>query len=106
MILRTRNIFNKSVEDFERKNKSILLNPVLAHNAKEENLIISPSYKEIDKLLKGLSKYGKCKITASEEIEIHNLDSAKSKEIMTFIKSVDKKDLENAVQKVMVMKRL
>ncbi len=106
LILRTRALFNKSVEDFVRTNKSILLNPVLAHNAKERNLIVSPSYKEIEKLLKGLSKYGKCKITASEEIEVNKLTSPKSKEIITFIKSVDKKDLEDAAQKMMVMKRL
>jgi len=106
LVLRTRALFNKSVEDFIRTNKSILLNPVLAYKSKERNLIVSPSYKEIEKLLKGLSKYGKCKITASEEIEVVNLASPKSKEIITFIKSVDKKDLENAAQKVRVMRRL
>jgi hypothetical protein len=106
LVLRTRALFNKSVEDFIRTNKSILLNPVLAYKSKERNLIVSPSYKEIEKLLKGLSKYGKCKITASEEIEVVNLAFPKSKEIITFIKSVDKKDLENAAQKVRVMRRL
>ncbi len=105
LILRTRALFNKSVEDFVRKNKSILLNPVFAHNAKERNLIVSPSYKEIKNLLKGLSKYGKCKITASEEIEIQNINFPKSKEIITFVKAVDKEDLENAAQKIRVMKK-
>lgn len=106
LILRTRALFNKSVEDFIRTNKSILLNPVLAYKSKERNLIVSPSYKDVEKLLKGLSKYGKCKITASEEIEVQNLAYPKSKEIINFIKSVDKKDLENAAQKVRVMRRL
>jgi hypothetical protein len=104
LILRTRALFNKSVEDFIRKNKSILLNPVLAHKAKEKNLIVSPSYEDIEKLLKGLSKYGKCKITASEEIEMQKVYSPKSKEIIPFIKAVDREDLEKAVQKIRVMK--
>lgn len=105
IILRTRALFNKSVDEFVRKNKSILLNPIEANDTKERNLIISPSHKEINTLVKGLNEFGNCKLVASEEIEMQKINSPISKEIKTFVNLVNKEDLDSAVQKMRLIKK-
>lgn len=105
LVLRTRALFNKSVDEFVRKNKSILLNPIRAEDTKERNLIISPSINEIRNLIRGLNEFGSCKIIACEEVGINRITSINSKEILSFVKMVDKSDLDNAVQKIRLMKK-
>ena len=85
LVLRTRALFNRSVEEFVRKNKSILLNPIEAKNTKERNLIISPSQKEMSKLMKGLNEVGKCRLVACEEVELNKISIISSKEIRSFV---------------------
>lgn len=106
VVLRTRALFKKSVDESVRKNKSILLNPINAMDTKERNLIISPSKKEITKLLSVLNETGKCRIIDSEEVEMGNLNEISSKQILSFINVVDKSDLNSAMQKIRLMKRI
>ena len=105
VILRTRALFNKSVDEFVRLNKSVLLNPIEANDTKERNLIISPSLKEIRNLVNGLKEFGNCKIIACEEISTKKMGYPESKEIDSFIKKVNEDDLNSAVQTVKLMKR-
>lgn len=106
LILRTRALFSKSVDEFVRKNRSILLNPIKASNTKERNLIIAPNYKDINRLIKGLNEVGRCRLIASEEIELNKLNSLTSKEIISFVKIVNKSDLDAATQKILLTQRL
>ena len=106
IVLRTRALFKKSVDEAVRKNKSILLNPINANDTKERNLIISPSKKEIVKLLRILNQAGKCRIIDSEEVEMGSFNKIHSKAIMAFINTVDKPDLNSAIQRIRLMKRI
>jgi len=105
VILRTRAIFNKSVDDLVKRNKSILLNPIEANDTKERNLIISPSLKEMRNLVKVLNEFGNCKLVACEEITANRIDSSGSKEIRNFVKKVNENDLNSAIQKIRLIKR-
>jgi hypothetical protein len=106
VVLRTRALFKKSVDESVRKNKSILLNPINATDTKERNLIISPSKKEILELLKVLNQSGKCRIIDSEEVEMGSLNNIRSKAILSFVNSVNKPDLNSAMQRIRLMKRI
>lgn len=106
LILRTRALFNKSVDEIVRSNQSILLNPIKAFNTKEQNLIIAPSFQEIKKMVNGLNEVGSCKIIACEEVELNKLNSINSREICSFLKIIDKTDLEIATQKIRVIKKI
>ena len=106
MVLRTRALFDKSVEQSVKKNRAILLNPIKASDTKERNLIIAPSYKEINQLMKSLNEKGRCRLITSEEVELNRLNSLKSREICSFVQDVNKKDLNSAIQKIHLMKSL
>jgi hypothetical protein len=103
--IRTRAVFNKSVDDLVKRNKSILLNPIEAYDTKERNLIMSPSLKEMQNLVRILNQFGNCKLIACEEVAINKLNSSESKEISSFVKKVNEEDLNSAVQKMRLMKR-
>jgi DNA-binding Lrp family transcriptional regulator len=105
LVLRTRALFNKSVDEFVRMNKSILLNPIEANDTKERNLILSPSLKEIRNLVNGLKEFGNCRIIACEEINTRKVSYPESREISSFVKKVNEEDLNSAVQKIRLMKR-
>jgi len=106
VVLRTRALFKKSVDESVRKNRSILLNPIKANDTKERNLIISPSRSEIINLLKALNQSGKCKIIDSEEVDMEEINKIRSKAILSFVNSVSKPDLHSAIQRIRLMKRI
>jgi hypothetical protein len=106
VVLRTRALFKQSVDESVRKNKSILLNPINATDTKERNLIISPSKKEIMKLLRVLNQSGKCRIIDSEEVDMGSLNEIRSKAILSFVNTVNKSDLISAIQRIRLMKRI
>lgn len=105
IILRTRALFNKSVDEQVRKNKSILLNPIEAHKTKERNLVISPSINEMRNLTRTLNEFGNCKVVNYEEMDSGRINSPKTKEIKSFVRLVNKKDLDIAMQRMRLIKR-
>lgn len=99
--LKTRALIDKSVDEFSKANHSILLNPVIAIDSKEQNLIISPSNKEMRKLSKGLQEFGgKVRLITTEDFDIHNIKGIKNKQISKFLQKVPKKELLDNIQKI------
>lgn len=100
--IRTRAAIDKSVDKMTKANQSILLNPIIANDSKEQNLILSPSEKEMKKLSKCLQEFGgKTKIVASEEFSMKQMENSK---IQEFIEKVPRKELLDSVQKIRVRK--
>ncbi|MBI5393261.1 hypothetical protein HZA96_05310 [Candidatus Woesearchaeota archaeon] len=98
--IRTRALINKSVDEFTKKNKSVLLNPVIAVDSKEQNLIISPSQKEMKAMSKGLQEFGgKVRLICAENFNVNQLHKIENKKIREFIEKVPKQELLEAVQK-------
>lgn len=95
--LRTRALFDKSVEQLTKQNDSILLNPIIADNTKENNIIISKDVKEMQKLVRILNENGKARIVMKEETNLTNLKQIGK--LSKWLKLIDKKELENAVHK-------
>jgi hypothetical protein len=103
--IRTRASINKSVDEFTRANSSILLNPVTATDSKEQNLIISPSQKEMRKLSKGLQEFGgKTRVITAEEFSIRKINNVQNAKINFMLEKVPKKELLDNLQKVLVLK--
>ncbi|MFH1456025.1 MAG: hypothetical protein ABIF40_03680 [archaeon] len=102
--LRTRAKINKSVDLLTKVNKSVLLNPVLAEDSKEQNLIISSSAKEMKALSKGLEEFGgKVKLICQEKFNINDIGKIKNKKINKFLALVPKTELLDAIQSVRLM---
>lgn len=103
--IRTRASINKSVDEFTKSNSSILLNPIIANDSKEKNLIISPSQKEMRRLAKGLQEFGgKARIITTEDLDMNNLDKINNKKISGLLEKVPKKELLNNLQKMRLLK--
>ena len=73
MLLRTRALFEKSFEEATHKNDSIILNPVIATDTKEKNIVISPSLKELRKLTGNFKEQGKCRISFYKKVNLGKL---------------------------------
>src|SRR3989344_812257 len=102
--LRTRALINKSVDEFTKENKSVLLNPILAINGKERNLIISPSQKEMRQLSKMLRESGgKARVLKAGHFDIKKI---KDKQIQEFIEIASKKELLEGIQRVRLVQNM
>jgi len=103
--IRTRAAINRSVDEFTKQNQSILLNPVIAVDSKEQNLIISPSKKEMRNLSKGLQEFGgKVRIITTEEFNMHDISGMENSRIKEFLDKVPKKELLDNMQRLRLMK--
>ena len=99
--VKTRADINKSVDEFTKKNKSELLNPIIARDSKEQNLILSLSQQEMRALSKGLQEFGgKVKLVSLEQFNVNKMDQIKNKKIREFLAKVPKKELLDSLQKV------
>ena len=58
------------------------------------------------KLIKGLNEVGKCRRVVSEEIELNKINMISSKEIRSFVRIIDKGDLDYAMQKIRLFKSI
>ena len=58
------------------------------------------------KLIKGLNEVGKCRLVVSEEIELNKINMISSKEIRSFVRIIDKGDLDYAMQKIRLFKSI
>ena len=105
--IRTRADINKSVDEFTKNNNSILLNPVIAIDSKEQNLIIAPSSKEMKAMSKGLQEFGgKVKLLSIETFNPNKLNEINNKHINEFLSKVPKKELIDTLQKCKLMHSL
>ncbi len=103
LFVRTRASINKSVDEFTKNNNSILLNPVIAMDSKEQNLIISPSQKEMKALSKGLQEFGgKVRLICSERFNLNEINKIENERIREFIDKVPKEELLEAMQKARI----
>lgn len=103
--IKTRASINKSVDELTKENNSILLNPIIATEGKEQNLIISPSKKEMEKLSKGLEEFGgKVRIVCDEEFYINKTSSIKNFKIKSLLEKASKAELLQNLQKIILLK--
>ena len=99
--IRTRALINKSVDEFTKSNHSILLNPVIASNSKEQNLILAPSEREMTSLSQGLEEFGgKVRLVTTECFEISKIHKIRNQRIRSFLDKVPKKELLNGLQRI------
>ena len=102
--LRTRALINKSVDEFTKENRSVLLNPILAIGGKEQNLILSPSQKEMKQLSKMLRESGgNARILKAGHFDIRYI---KDKEIKRLIEIASKKELMEGIQRVRLVQNM
>jgi len=59
----------------------------------------------MNRLMKGLNEVGKCRLIASEEVELNKISMISSKDIRAFVRIIDKNYLDKAMQKIRLMKR-
>lgn len=106
LYIRTRAISNKSVDDLTRRNNSILLNPIVAIDGKEQNLILSPSTKEMKKVARGLQEIGgTVRILRTEEIDPLNIEQVQDVQILEFLTRVPKGELLKNIQLLWLKKQ-
>ena len=99
--IRTRAYSNKSVDEFTRTNNSILLNPVIARDSKEQNLIIAPSHKEMKAMSKGLQEFGgKVRLICAESFKTNQIHKIQNPKIKEFLEKVPMNELLESLQKV------
>ncbi len=79
------------------------MNPVIAMDSKEQNLILSPSQKEMKALSKGLQEFGgKVRLICSERFNLNEINKIGNKQIKEFIEKVPKRELMEAMQKARI----
>lgn len=99
--IRTRALMNRSVDEFTKSNGSILLNPVVALDSKEQNLILAPSMLEMRQLSHGLQEFGgMVKLLTTECFSVGKVHQIKNNRIKTFLSRVPKVELLRALQKI------
>jgi len=106
LYIRTRALSNKSVDDLTKRNNSILLNPIIATDGKEQNLILSPSTKEMKQVAKGLQEIGgTVRIISTESINPLNTEKVQNSQIREFLTRVPKSELMKNLQLLWLKKQ-
>lgn len=107
MLLRTRALFDKSFEESTHKNDSVILNPVIATDTKEKNIVIAPNIAGLRKVAKSFKEQGKCKIASYKQVSLGKLNQFDFKSMFgKFFEYIDQKDLTDAIRKFQLMYRI
>ena len=107
MVLRTRAKITKSAEEVINKNNSVILNPVIADDGKERNIVISPNRKELLNLQKSLNEQGSCRIKKSYPLKMSRFsDIDRLYQEYSELGILKKEDILGAVKKLQMIKRI
>lgn len=107
VVLRTRALFENSFEESTHRNDSVILNPIIANNTKEKNIVVASSRTEMQKLVNKFREQGNCRLKFCQEISLSKLrDFDFSKLLGEDYTYTNKKDLDDALRKFQLMYRI
>ena len=106
MVIRTRALMKNSAEDIINKNDSVILNPVIATDTKERNIVISPNKAELNRLVKALNNDASCKLVKFYEISLNRFNDLDKLILENNWLRVNKKDLFEALRKFQTINKI